>query len=75
MSIDVKKFAEFYGHMDWEGGLEGIVRHGHDGSGDAKLDTLLEKLEVLLEQTDAHLQAIWATYRPEIEAAIEEEQT
>lgn len=49
---DVKKLKDFAQQMDWEGGWDGITRHGHDGSGDDKLDNLLEQLEVVLNALD-----------------------
>lgn len=45
---DVKKFHEFMQEMEWEGGLEGIILHGHDGSGDAELDDCLEHVELAI---------------------------
>lgn len=52
---DVKKLASFAAKMEWEGGWEGIVRYGiSDGTGDGKLDILLEKFEAALEALDIH---------------------
>lgn len=47
---DVEKLREFASQLEWEGSFEGIVDHGHNGSGDDKLDWLLEKFGVALQQ-------------------------
>lgn len=52
---DVKKFHEFMQQMDWEGGYEGIVNHGFDGTGDGKLDNLMEELEAILEEIQSRV--------------------
>lgn len=49
---DVKKLRDFAQQMDWEGGWDGITRHGHDGSGDGELDSLLEQFEAALDALD-----------------------
>lgn len=51
---DLNMLKEFAQQMDWEGGWDGITRHGHNGSGDNKLDDLLEKFEAALSALDDH---------------------
>lgn len=50
---DVTKLREFAQVLEWEGGWGEAADHGVDnGTGDGKLDTLLEKLMVAREALD-----------------------
>ena len=64
---DVKVFAELYHAMDWEGGLEGIVRHGFNTSGDDELDVILDQLEVLIEKADARIRKLMGAHGDDVE--------
>lgn len=70
-SFDVKKFAEFYAIMDWEGGLEAVIRHGHDSTGDATLDSLMSRLETALDRADAHISELFNSNKEAVEAEME----
>lgn len=52
---DVKKFHEFMQLMDWEGGYVAIIEHGFDGTGDDKLDGLMEELEAAYEAVQSRV--------------------
>lgn len=67
MSTDVKAYVEFLHGMEWEGGLEGIVSHGFSTTGDAKLDTILYKLDMLMAQARVRMNTIEAEHQAEIE--------
>lgn len=73
MNIDIKQFKEFCDQMEWEGGLEGIVRHGHDSTGDVELDSMLENLEMWLSKADGRIRHILETHRVDLEASEEDE--
>ena len=55
---DIEQFADWYDLMEYEGGLVGIIRHGHDGTGDNELDTILKNLEAWLDKADARINQI-----------------
>lgn len=72
MSFNAKKFAEFMAKVDWEGGWDEIVQHGHDGSGDAKLDALLEEFKAALNALDRRADALYKKHAKAIAAAEQE---
>ena len=63
---DVKQFAEFYFAVDWEGGLEGIVRHGFRTSGDEELNKILAELEWALNAADRRIEQIMNEHGDEV---------
>lgn len=67
---DVKLLREFAAQLEWEGGFEAIVDHGHDGSGDDKLDYLLEKFDVALQQ----LRERWDELNQEFDLGSQEDE-
>lgn len=69
---DVKLFAKFYHAMDWEGGLEGIIRHGFDETGDPPLDNILEQLEGWLNAADLRISEIMHEHGDEVDDYGEE---
>lgn len=72
---DIKKFKEFERQMEWEGGIEGIVRHGRDDTtGFSALDTLLEQMESILQEIDGTMDNIYTAYKTELDALEEEEE-
>lgn len=70
MMHDIGLLRDFSSMMEWEGGFELLARHGHNGSGDDKLDTLMEKLHVILEQLDER----WARLNAEFDLESPEEE-
>lgn len=51
---DIKKLREVAQALEWEGGWSELLDHGlDDGTGDDKLDSLLEKFEAARDALDA----------------------
>lgn len=72
MTTNIEQFVEWYDWMDNEGGIEGIIRHGHNGTGDNLLDYLLENLEMWLDKVDTRINKIHTDYRDQIDAVYKE---
>lgn len=53
---------QFVGVLEWEGGWEGLCRHGVVDSGDGKLDSLIEELDGLLAALDERLDELHQEY-------------
>lgn len=64
---DVKQFADFLDQMDWEGGVEAIVCHGFDTSGDQLLDDLLGQVDYLLQGIRIRIDTLSNEHREEID--------
>lgn len=67
MNEQLIKFMEFYDQMDWEGGIEAIIRHGHSGSGFSDLDTALAEAETALDEVFNLIDDICTKYADELE--------
>lgn len=65
--VNVKQFLDFMAQMDWEGGIEGIINHGFDTSGDQVLDDLLDQVDSLLQETNARIDSIYKKHKEEID--------
>lgn len=56
---DIKQYANWYAHMDHEGGIESIIRHGYNGgTGDFELDGYLAHIKDLLGRVDHRMRTI-----------------
>lgn len=73
MNKQLIQFLEFYDKMDWEGGIEGIIRHGHNGSGFSNLDDALTAVEEAMDTVDNLIFTIQTKYKDEIKALRETE--
>lgn len=72
--VNVKQFVDFLGQMDWEGGVEGIVRHGFDTSGDVILDDLLDQVDSMLQEINSRIDLLNKRHKEEIDKLQSEEE-
>lgn len=71
MNDQLIKFMEFMDQMDWEGGIEGIIRHGHDTTGFADLDDAMARVQQALDKVDSLINDVCDKYNTEIESLRE----
>ena len=73
MTVDIKKLKEFIGKLEWEGSYENIIDYGIDGgTGDSKMDYLLENLEAALEACRKRERELWAEYSTQLEVEFDD---
>lgn len=70
---DIKRYADWYAKMDYEGGLADIVDYGDLDSGDSVLDDILETLKEALHAARARMHDIKQKYGDAIYAEADDD--
>lgn len=67
MTNKAQLFNEWLQQMDWEGGYEGLARHGHEDSGVPRINSLMGELEFILRELDNEVNKATEKYRDELD--------
>lgn len=71
---NIKRYAGWLAKMDYEGGIEGMIKHSGGGNtGDVELDGITMQIDELLQDARMRMDQLQDMYGPEILAAMEGE--
>lgn len=68
MTFDINKFLAFHNKLEWEGGIGELINYGwSDSTGDARLDSLWEQLDSVMNDVDRRVTQLYNEHSDELD--------